>query len=200
MPKRSARSLWTAKLSGQPLPKPSAMPVARGLGSLAGAGGPFCGLVLGIDPSLRGTGLALLRADSRAGTFALLASQTVKTGRATPMPLALAEIAEAVEALCEAHGPVGVALEQTIYVQNHQAAQTMGAVRGACIVTAARRGLPVHEYPPLRIKQAVTGNGRASKEQVAGLVRQHLGMGEKLAFDEADAAAAALCHALTFRL
>ena len=60
-------------------------------------------------------------------------------------------------------------------------------------------GKPVFEYPPLRIKQAVVGFGRAGKAQVAGMTKQILRLSETLPFDESDAAAAALCHAYTFR-
>jgi crossover junction endodeoxyribonuclease RuvC len=92
-----------------------------------------------------------------------------------------------------------VALEQTIYVQNFQTAQILGAARGAAIAAAAIRDLPVFEYPPMRMKQAVAGSGRASKEQLARTVMAILGHGRMLAFDEADAAGIALCHAFTWR-
>ena len=92
-----------------------------------------------------------------------------------------------------------MAVEQTIYVQNFQTAQILGAVRGAVIAAAAVRGFPVFEYPPLRIKQAVVGYGRASKEQLARTVVQLLGHEKELDFDEADAAGTALCHAMTWK-
>jgi crossover junction endodeoxyribonuclease RuvC len=66
------------------------------------------------------------------------------------------------------------------------------------ISAAAVQGIPVFEYPPLRVKQAVVGYGRASKEQVARTVAQLLTSGEELDFDEADAAGVALCHAMTW--
>jgi crossover junction endodeoxyribonuclease RuvC len=75
----------------------------------------------------------------------------------------------------------------------------MGAARGAAIAAAAMQDIPVFEYAPLRIKQAVVGFGRASKEQVAKTVRAHLNSTELLDFDEADATAVALCHAMTWR-
>ena len=72
------------------------------------------------------------------------------------------------------------------------------SLRGAAIAAAAMRDIPVFEYAP-RIKQAVVGNGRASKEQVARTVRALLANHELLDYDEADATAAALCHAMTWR-
>jgi len=92
-----------------------------------------------------------------------------------------------------------VAIEQTIYVQNFQTAQILGAARGAAIAAAAMRGLPVFEYAPLRVKQAIVGLGRASKEQVARTILSLTGTDLGTCFDESDAAAVALCHAFTWR-
>ena len=157
------------------------------------------GLVLGIDPSLRGTGLALI--DFQPGRDpVMLRCVTVKVASSRTMAAALAEIHVAVTGFISgATGIRHVALEQTIYVQNFQTAQILGAARGAAIAAAALRGLPVFEYPPLRVKQAVAGSGRASKEQLARTVRSILGHARTLAFDEADAAGVALCHAFTWQ-
>lgn len=192
MPK-SARSLWTAKLTGKPVAGQSAHP------ALAMGPSTFRGLVLGIDPSLRGTGLALVDFAKGVDQGKLLGSRTLKLKPKLSQSECLGEIHRAVSALIERHRPHCIALEQTIYVQNFQTAQILGMARGAAIGPAAAEGLPVHEYAPLRIKQAVVGYGRASKEQVAALVKQHLRIATELPFDESDAAAAALCHALTWR-
>ena len=113
------------------------------------------------------------------------------------MPECLAEIYKATSRAIDEFNVGLVALEQTIYVQNLQTAQILGAARGAAIAAAAVLGKPVFEYPPLRIKQAVVGYGRASKHQMAQTVKQLLNLTDALAFDEADAAGAALCHAFT---
>jgi crossover junction endodeoxyribonuclease RuvC len=136
---------------------------------------PSSGLVLGIDPSLRGTGLALI--EFQAGrTPVLLRCRTVRVPAGRTMAVALAEIHRAVaEFIDGTSGIRHVALEQTIYVQNFQTAQILGAARGAAIAAAALRDLPVFEYPPLRVKQAVTGSGRASKEQLARTVARSSG-------------------------
>jgi crossover junction endodeoxyribonuclease RuvC len=91
-----------------------------------------------------------------------------------------------------------VAVEQTIYVQNFQTAQILGAARGAAIAAAAVADKPIFEYAPLRVKQAVVGVGRASKEQVARTVMSLTGTGDTLQYDESDAAAVAMCHAFTY--
>lgn len=191
MARASVRQLWKAKLEGNLAAKawPDA-PVAQRVA--------YVGRVLGIDPSLRGTGLALL--EFAAGRPAVLLScRTLKIPAARSMAYCLGEIHRAVLAFMEDFSPRHVALEQTIYVQNFQTAQILGAARGAAIAVAALRGAEVYEYAPLRVKQAVVGHGRASKEQMARTVMAMLGHGRALAFDEADAVGVALCHALTWR-
>ena len=191
----NVRQMWKAKLEGH------ALPPARAGGWADGAKAgrpPFAGRVLGIDPSLRGTGLALLEFIPGRSPV-LLRHGTVRVPASHAMPLALAEIHRAVTAILDGIEVRHVALEQTIYVQNIRTAQILGAARGAAIAAAALGGLPIFEYPPLRVKQAVVGVGRASKEQMARTVMSLLGHGQVLAPDAADAAGVALCHAFTWR-
>lgn len=196
----NVRQMWAAKLAGKPMPAALAVPrtAAATAGGVAPVRLPFAGLVLGIDPSLRGTGLALIEFAS-GRTPLLLRSRTVRVPPKQSMAVALAEIHRGVTAFLAGQAVRHVALEQTIFVQNFQTAQILGAARGAAIAAAALHDLPVFEYPPLRVKQAVVGLGRASKEQVARTVMAMLGHGRTLAFDEADAAGVALCHAFTWR-
>lgn len=200
MARMNVRQMWAAKLAGKALPTPS--PRMAGEGGQASGGvrfrTAFSGVVLGVDPSLRGTGLALMEF-TPGRTPLLLRTRTVRVPPRDPMPVALAEIHRAVAAMLEGAGVRHVALEQTIYVQNIRTAQILGAARGAAIAAAALQELPVFEYPPLRVKQAVVGFGRASKEQMARTVMALLGHGRPLASDEADAAGVALCHAFTWR-
>jgi len=196
MGRMNVRQLWKARLEGRLAPPPRRNPSASGPPPRGRAG--FAGRVLGIDPSLRGTGLALLEfAPGRPAV--LLRARTVRVPARRPMAAALAEIHRAVAEFLSGTGVDHVALEQTIYVQNIRTAQILGAARGAAIAAAALRDLPVFEYPPLRVKQAVVGVGRASKQQMQRTVMAHLGHGAVLASDEADAAGVALCHALTWR-
>lgn len=159
---------------------------------------PYAGCILGIDPSLRGTGLALVEFVPGRQPV-LLHCRTVTVPASRSFPEALAEIHRAVTAALAARPVRHVALEQTIYVQNVRTAQILGAARGAAIAAVALAGLEVFEYPPLRVKEAVVGVGRASKEQMAKTVMAHLGHARPLSFDEADAAGVALCHAFTWR-
>jgi crossover junction endodeoxyribonuclease RuvC len=198
----TVRQMWAAKLAGGVLPPgPPARRSGVAEALAARATRPrtaFAGLVLGIDPSLRGTGLALV--DFVAGRQpVLLKCETVRVAAKLPMAVALGEIHRAVTRFLDAAPVRHVALEQTIFVQNFQTAQILGAARGAAMAAAAIRDRPVFEYAPLRVKQAVVGAGRASKEQMGRTVMALLGHGRTLAPDEADAAGVALCHAFTWR-
>jgi crossover junction endodeoxyribonuclease RuvC len=197
MARLTVRQMWAAKLSGKPT-SPSASSVAQATPGFTLSRPAFSGRVLGIDPSLRGTGLALIEFTPGRQPV-LLRCLTVKVHAREPMPVALAEIHRAVTTFVVDQDIRHVALEQTIFVQNFQTAQILGAARGAAIAAAALHAKPIFEYPPLRVKQAVVGAGRASKEQMARTVMSLLGHGRTLAFDEADAAGVALCHAFTWR-
>jgi crossover junction endodeoxyribonuclease RuvC len=191
MARMTVRDMWKAKLEGRAVP-------ASGPAVVSLQRPPFAGRVLGIDPSLRGTGLALVEfAPGRQPV--LLRCQTVRVAARLPLAVALAEIHRAVTLFVAGTDVKHVALEQTIYVQNFQTAQILGAARGAAIAAVALHDRPIFEYAPLRVKLAVVGAGRASKEQMARTVMSLLGHGRPLAADEADAAGVALCHAFTWR-
>ena len=191
MARLTVREMWKAKLEGRSVPASGpALPALQRV--------PFAGRVLGIDPSLRGTGLALIEFVPGRSPL-LLRCQTVRVPAKQPMAVALAEIHRAVTAMLVGVDVKHVALEQTIYVQNFQTAQILGAARGAAIAAVALHARPVYEYAPLRVKLAVVGAGRASKEQLARTVMALLGHGRQLAPDEADAAGVALCHAFPWR-
>lgn len=190
---KSTRKLWAEHIARQAkgtARKPSQAEVRLGA--------RFTGCILGIDPSLRGSGFAVLRCSSD-GSTKLLESTTLKLKPKFSMPECLGAIGNQVDDFLNQHSVDHVAIEQTIYVQNFQTAQILGAARGAAIATAAMRGLPVFEYAPLRVKQAVVGMGRASKEQVAQTVLSLTGTDLVDRLDESDAAAVAICHAFTWR-
>lgn len=202
MARMNVRQMWAAKLAGRPVPAAIALPrnaaVSAEMSLAVKPRTPFVGRVLGVDPSLRGTGLALIEFVAGRPPV-LLRCATVRVPPKHSLAVALGEIHRAVTTFLDGADVRHVALEQTIYVQNVRTAQILGAARGAAIAAAALRERPVFEYPPLRVKQAVVGAGRASKEQVARTVMALLGHGRTLAADEADAAGVALCHAFTWR-
>lgn len=196
MARKSARALWTAKIVSGALPAPSKVkkkspspaPTAR-RGSSA--------IIIGIDPSLRGTGLAVI--DTRVTPPRLLSSHTVKVPAKLEAYECLGQIAEHVEKMVKQFGATEAAIEETIYVQNFRTAQAMGASRGAALSVLARLNVTVSEYAPKRIKLAVTGHGSASKEQVGRMIKAVFSLSKELPLDESDAAGVALCHAYTAR-
>ncbi len=195
MARTSARALWTAALRGGAL-RPS-NPPRRASTHPAGSARGFRGVVLGIDPSLRGTGLAVV--DLAAAEPRLLESRTLGLGPSAAAPLCLAEIHAAVSDLIARHRVRAVAVESTVYVQNLRTVATLGASRGAALAAAGAAEIAVAEYAPTRVKQAVAGNGKAAKDQVARMVAALLKLPRELPLDESDAAAVALCHGWTAR-
>jgi crossover junction endodeoxyribonuclease RuvC len=148
--------------------------------------------VLAIDPSLRGTGFAIL--EKNGARVRALAYGTIKN-RADLLPSGcLVAIHERIADLVREYTPECAAFEGIIFVQSHRIAITMGAARGAALLAAAGRGLPVYEYAPRRVKQSVVGKGSAGKEQVAFMVRALLGLTETPPADAADALAIGLTH------
>jgi crossover junction endodeoxyribonuclease RuvC len=148
--------------------------------------------VLAIDPSLRSSGVAVVEANGRK-----LRAVYVGTipNRASLRPSScLVAIHDRLAELIHEHEPDCCALEAVIYVQSYKTAIALGAARGAAILAAAERGLPVFEYAPRRIKQATVGRGGADKGQVAFMVRALLGLTETPGPDAADALAIGLTH------
>ena len=193
MGRKSTRKLWADYVAkgGTAGTQP------KGQGSMQ-VPAQFSGVVLGVDPSLRGSGFAVLKY-AVGKSASLLETTTLKLKPKLTQAECLGAIGNQMEDFIDQHRIDHVAVEETIYVQNFQTAQIMGAARGVIVGVAAMRGLPVFEYAPLRIKQAVVGSGRASKEQVARTVQGLTGTDFGKSYDESDAAAVALCHAFTWR-
>lgn len=190
---RKAWARFVAAADANPATRRTRSPI-EGIASLR----PFTGRILGIDPSLRGTGLAVVDIAGR-DERRLVASRTLRIKPAVPFIECLGQVHAAVRELLEAHTPDHVAVEETIYVQNFRTAQILGAARGAAISAPASSGYPVFEYAPRRVKQAVAGSGAASKAQIARTIRTLLRLDALLPEDESDAAAVALCHAFTWK-
>ena len=188
---KSSRQLWAKHLAGQSTRAKSFDPQSLLRKT------PYEGRILGVDPSLRGTGLAVLECHGQS--YELLHSETLKLKPKIPSIDCLGQIHQSIARLLDLWKPRHLSCEETIYVQNFKTAQIMGAARGAALSAAAIREVPVFEYAPLRVKQAVVGFGRASKEQMAQTLTQMLGLPEVLPLDESDALGLALCHALTWQ-
>jgi crossover junction endodeoxyribonuclease RuvC len=149
-------------------------------------------VLLAVDPSLRGTGIAVL--ERRSGKVRCLHFDVVKNAPKLAVAGCLLEIHCRIGGAIEKFQPAAMAIESVIYVQSFPTAITLGSARGAALLAAAQRGLAIHEYAPRRVKQAVVGTGAAQKSQVAFMVRTLLGLTVTPPPDAADAIAVGLTH------
>ena len=151
-------------------------------------------IVLGIDPGTAATGYGIVeRTGSR---LRLIDYGCVETLSTQPLPERLLFIHQAVSELIEAHRPELVGVERLFFNRNVQTAFAVGQARGAVLLAAAQAGVEVFEYGPHEVKMAVTGYGRAGKDQVQRMVQVVLGMSILPRPDDAaDALAVAICLA-----
>lgn len=148
-------------------------------------------IILGVDPGIGCTGYGVI-----ATPAAVLECGTIRPPARASFSEKLLHIAGKLDALIELHQPEHCVVENIFHAVNAHSALVLGHVRGAIILTAVRHGCAVHEYTALQIKKAVTGQGRAEKDQVRAMVRILLNLPQsELAYDTSDALAAALCHA-----
>ena len=150
-------------------------------------------VVLGLDPSLRGTGYGVIQlAKPRPRT---LAHGTITCPTTWPRSRCLLKISQTLREVVRAHKPAVCVVEGLFYAQNLQTALIMGEARGAALAAVAEAGLEVYEIAPRKVKQAIVGYGAAQKEAVARMVQRMLALTELPAPDAADALALALAHA-----
>jgi crossover junction endodeoxyribonuclease RuvC len=153
--------------------------------------------ILGIDPGLQVTGYAVVEV-SPARPLVREAGIIRSTEKRTPADMAarLLSLYTGIVEIMEEFRPNVVAVEQLYSHYEHpQTAILMGHARGVIFLAAGQRGLPVISYAATRIKKTITGNGRASKDQVQRTMQRELGLAQlPEPADVADALAAALCH------
>jgi crossover junction endodeoxyribonuclease RuvC len=150
-------------------------------------------LVLGIDPGTAITGYGLVKGED--DDLTLVAYGAITTSSDQPLPERLQRIYEELTALIEERQPAAVAVEELFFSKNVRTALSVGQARGVVLLAAANAGLPIHEYTPLQVKQAITGYGRATKDQVQQMVRMLLALDSVPQPDDAaDAIAVAICH------
>lgn len=148
-------------------------------------------LILGIDPGSRTTGFGIINMVGQTATY--VTSGCIRCGEGE-MPDRLLRIYECIDELIETWAPQQFAIERAFMGKNADSAIKLGQARGVAMVVAARHGLPIHEYAPRAIKQAVTGSGGAEKEQIQHMMQVLLKLPGRPQPDAADALAVALCH------
>jgi len=153
----------------------------------------YQGVILGIDPSLRGTGFGVIRTDRAQPQ--LVSCGTINCPSGWEKSRCLAKIAQTLRDVLKAHRPHTCVVEGLFYAQNLKTAIIMGEARGAALAVAAEAGVDIYEIAPRKVKQSLVGYGGAQKHAVAKMVQRILGLAEPPAPDAADALALALAHA-----
>lgn len=151
-------------------------------------------VILGVDPGTEVSGYGLITAQGR--NYTALDFGCIRP----PLRFKLSDryliIFEGIEYLIEKHRPAAVAVETQYVNKNVQSAIKLGMARGVIIIAAKKRNIPVFEYAPTQAKKAVVGSGKASKNQVQGMIQLLLKLSSPpTPFDAADALALAICHA-----
>jgi crossover junction endodeoxyribonuclease RuvC len=119
---------------------------------------------------------------------------TLRNPAGRPLSECLRRLGDGIEEIISRSAPQAAAVEGVFFCKNVRTAVILGEARGAVIAACARRGLPVFEYAPRRVKQAVVGYGAASKQQVSRTLMAMLGLREEPDEDAGDALALAVCH------
>lgn len=150
--------------------------------------------VLGIDPGIAIVGFGFI--DKAGHKLTPVQYGAIQTEAHTPPEERLIQIYDSACALMDRYKPDTVAVEKLFFNKNVTTAFAVGQARGVIILAAAQRGLPVAEYTPLQVKQAVVGYGKAEKRQVQEMVKMFLKLSAIPKPDDvADALAVAICHA-----
>ena len=150
-------------------------------------------IVIGVDPGAGTTGYGVVA--QRGGAVSLLECGVIRTDTAKPLAARLRDIFEGLGEVLDRHRPAAIAVEHVFHGKNARSSLILGHARGAVLLAAALRDVPVAEYSPAEIKVAVTGSGRATKEQVQFMVQRLLRLRTPPApADAADGVAIALCH------
>ena len=149
--------------------------------------------ILGIDPGTNITGYGVIRGNGNVPQLVTLGY--IDLSRLGDHYLKLKRIFERTIELIEEYHPDELAIEAPFYGKNIQSMLKLGRAQGAAIAAALSRSLPIFEYAPRKIKMSITGQGAASKEQVAAMLRSILKFREEdIVLDATDGLAAALCH------
>ncbi|MBU0673583.1 MAG: crossover junction endodeoxyribonuclease RuvC [Proteobacteria bacterium] len=149
--------------------------------------------ILGIDPGSRATGYGVIDVTRRGLNF--ISCGVIRVSPSLSFSERLGELYAGLAEVITLHGPDRAAIEDIFMAKNAQSALKLGHARGVLILAVTRRGLPLAEYTPRHVKQAVAGFGNAEKVQVQNMVRVILSLAKAPSQDASDALAVAICHA-----
>lgn len=155
-------------------------------------------IILGVDPGTATTGYGLIRKEGQR--HSLVKYGCILTPAKTPLEERLDVIFDELGALIEEFEPEQMAVEELFFANNTKTAIAVGQARGVILLAGKKKNVPVHEYTPLEVKMALTGYGRADKNQIQQMVKALLRLKEiPKPDDAADALAIAICHAQSYR-
>lgn len=152
-------------------------------------------VIMGIDPGTNLMGYGILRVSN--GKAQMVTMGVIDLRKFGDGYLKLGHIFERVTGIIDSFLPDELAIEAPFFGKNVQSMLKLGRAQGVAIAAAIRHGVPIHEYAPMKIKMAITGNGSASKEQVAGMLQRLMKIPSSdmsQFMDATDALAAAYCH------
>lgn len=148
---------------------------------------------MGIDPGTNILGFAIVEARGNEITLSELGCLQLK--KYTDHHHRLKRIFEKIQSIIDVHQPKDLAIEAPFFGKNVQSMLKLGRAQGVCMAAAITKGLDVYEYSPRKIKQSITGNGNATKEQVAAMLENTLSAKfDEYSLDATDALATAVCH------
>ncbi len=154
--------------------------------------------ILGIDPGIAIVGYGVV--DKEGNRYKTVAYDAVTTKAHTPLEDRLEKVYNGVCEIIKEYKPDAMSIEELFFNNNAKTALTVGQARGVIILAAVQNHIPVYEYTPLQVKQALTGYGRASKTQIQQMMKSMLGLTEIPKPDDvADALAIAVCHGNSMR-
>lgn len=154
--------------------------------------------ILGIDPGSRVTGIGIIEKRESKQSPICLFGGCIRLG-ASEMSVRLAQLFQEVQEIVKIYKPTELAIEQVFVHKSVASALKLGQARGVAMAAVMSASVPVFEYAPRQIKQAVVGKGAAEKHQIQHMVQILLNLNMKPQVDAADALAVALCHLHTAR-
>lgn len=151
-------------------------------------------VILGIDPGYAIVGIGII--EYIGNKFRVIHYDAITTDAGVPTPLRLKKIYQEVTRYIDEYKPDAVSVEELFFNSNQKTAIHVAQARGAIITAVVNKNVDLYEYTPLQIKQAVTGYGRADKNQIQQMVKMMLNLNAVPKPDDvADGLAAAICHA-----
>ena len=149
-------------------------------------------IILGVDPGSHATGYGVI---DTGPVLRMVTGGVIRTSAKSPLPERLAEIHDTLMGVIAEFSPEEMAVEDLFNAKNARSSLILGHARGVILLAGGKAGIPVHEYAPRAVKQAVTGKGGAAKEQVRFMVMRMLNLKKEPPLDMSDALAVALAHA-----